>query len=113
MASPRSARREETTARRNEITKPGTAGDGEGDRESLASVETADIERERPISSVLSIRVPKALMRRLDQRARKLGKSPGTLARELIEDGLMDDGERTRDDLARLFSRWVEEARSM
>ena len=73
----------------------------------------ADIERKRPSSSVLSIRVPEVLMRRLDQRARSLGKSPGTLARELIEDGLMDNGGRTPDDLARLFSRWVEEARSL
>lgn len=44
-------------------------------------------------TSVLSIKMDRDLLRLLVERARELGIGPSTLARELIEEGLMARGE--------------------
>jgi predicted DNA-binding protein len=48
----------------------------------------ARLVRESPGTSVLSIRVPRDLLKELSTAARAREKTPGTFARELIEDGL-------------------------
>lgn len=67
-----------------------------------------DLKRTRPPTTVLSVRVPAALHRRLAERARADGKPESVIARELIERGLASDP-AVPADLARLFARWVEE----
>lgn len=69
-----------------------------------------DIVRTRPATSVLSIRVSERVLKRLGERARAEGRQISIVARELIEDGLARDAPATPRELARLFSRWVEEA---
>ncbi|MFA5786150.1 MAG: hypothetical protein WDA71_04060 [Actinomycetota bacterium] len=70
----------------------------------------ADIKRTRPATSVLSVRVPRDLLKELANRARREGKAPSILARELLERGLSPDSPTTPAELARAFSRWVEES---
>jgi plasmid stability protein len=69
----------------------------------------AELERGRPRTSVLSIRVPTELLRELSDRAGAQGKSTSELARELIESALLADGPSTPRELAAAFARWVEE----
>lgn len=69
----------------------------------------AELKRERPSSSVLSIRVPTELLETLSERAKTEGKPASLLARDLIERGLAIEGPMTPADLARMFARWVEE----
>jgi len=45
-------------------------------------------------TSVFSIKMDRELLRLLVERARELGVGPSTLARELIEEGLMSQGEQ-------------------
>lgn len=71
--------------------------------------EPVELKRTRPPTSVLSIRVPSELLKELTERARRQGKPASHLARELIEAGLVADSPSTPEDLARTFSRWVEE----
>lgn len=47
-----------------------------------------EVERRRTESSVLSVRLGRLVFRELVLRARREGKGPATLARELIEEGL-------------------------
>ena len=67
-----------------------------------------DLQRITPPTSVLSVRLPWALLDRLAERAKAEGKHESELARDLIERGLSGDPAIPAD-LARLFSRWVEE----
>lgn len=69
----------------------------------------AEVKRTRPPSSVLSIRVPSELIEALSRRAKTEGKPASILAREIIERGLTDERPMTPPDLARAFSKWVEE----
>ena len=48
----------------------------------------------RKKTSVFSIKMDRELLRLLVERARELGVGPSTLARELIEEGLMSRGEQ-------------------
>ncbi len=48
----------------------------------------------RKKTSVFSIKMDRELLRLLVERARELGVGPSTLARELIEEGLMSQGEQ-------------------
>jgi predicted DNA-binding protein len=47
-----------------------------------------EVERRRTESVVLSVRLPRHVFRELILAARREGKGPATLARELIEEGL-------------------------
>jgi len=69
----------------------------------------ADRTRRTP-TSVLSLRLPDALMEELTERARSQGKPAGTLARELLEASLTEDRPVTPSWLAGMFTRWVGEA---
>lgn len=71
--------------------------------------ESVDLKRERSATSVLSIRVPTKLLEALSERAASEGKPASLLARELIERALESDWPSTPRELARAFSRWVEE----
>ena len=71
--------------------------------------EPVELKRDRPPTSVLSIRVPSPLFDELSERARDVLKPVSHVARELIESGLARQGPSTPPDLARSFSRWVEE----
>jgi hypothetical protein len=72
--------------------------------------EPIELDRKGSPTSVLSIRVPADLLRALEDRAKTQGKPTSHVARELIEAGLLNEGPTTPSEVARMFSRWVEEA---
>jgi len=69
----------------------------------------ADLDRRRPPTSVLSIRIPAEMLRTLSERARAEGKSASVFARELIEAGLASEHPGTPEELAKAFTRWARE----
>ncbi len=69
--------------------------------------------RPRAMDTVLSIRMPRELLRELEIAARSQGKGPTTLARELIEQGLALGPSASVPLLAKVASRLAEEAARM
>lgn len=69
--------------------------------------------RPRAMSSVLSIRIPRELLRELESAARSQGKGPTTLARELIEQGLAAGPTASVPLLAKVASRLADETAGM
>jgi hypothetical protein len=69
--------------------------------------------RPRAMDTVLSIRMPRELLRELEIAARSQGKGPTTLARELIEQGLALGPSASVPLLAKLASRLAEETARM
>lgn len=65
------------------------------------------------LSVVLSVRLPAPVVERLSARAEREGRTESQVARDLIESGLATDLPTTPAELARAFSRWVEEVGRM
>jgi hypothetical protein len=68
-----------------------------------------DLKVELSDTTVLSIRVPRRLTHELSRRARLEGKPASAVARDLLERALESGTPSTPPELARAFSRWVEE----
>jgi predicted DNA-binding protein len=60
-------------------------------------------------SSVLSVRMPRSLLKELSTAARRIGKGPATLARELIEQGLALDHPASNEVLGRVLGRVIQQ----
>jgi len=60
-------------------------------------------------SSVLSVRMPRTLLKELSTEARRIGKAPATLARELIEQGLALDHPTSSAVLSRVLGRLIQQ----
>lgn len=71
-----------------------------------------EVDRDRPPTSVLSIRVPTGLLELLESKAASRGVAPSQLARELLDDALKSDLPRTRDDIREALIRALEGVRS-
>ena len=69
--------------------------------------------RPRPMNTVVSIRMPRELLRELEITARSQGKGPTTLARELIEQGLAVGPSASVPLLAKVASRLADETSRM
>jgi predicted transcriptional regulator len=92
------------------MSKEKDGSEGEALRDAWRRGRRAHMERTRaPNSSVLSVRVPDALLRQLTVIASEQDKPVGTLARELIEDAVLAKAARTPQSLARQFARWANE----
>ena len=63
-------------------------------------------------SSVLSVRMPRSLLKELSAAARRIGKGPATLARELIEQGLALDHPASNEVLGRVLGRVIQQVPS-
>jgi hypothetical protein len=61
--------------------------------------------RRGDLTTVLSVRLPRDILRALTLAARREGKGPGTLARELIERGLAEGGSASPARIARVLAR--------
>lgn len=77
--------------------------------ESWERGEPIELKRDRPPTSVLSVRVPSEVLRTLTERARLRGTTTSQVARELIERGIESEEPTTPADLAKRFGRWVDE----
>ena len=64
--------------------------------------------RRGELSAVLSVRLPRQVLRDLTLMARSHGKGPGTLARELIEQGLAMQGQPSPALIAAVLARFFE-----
>ncbi|HSZ36936.1 MAG TPA: hypothetical protein VK773_07575 [Acidimicrobiales bacterium] len=73
--------------------------------------EKVEIERPEPrnLASVLSVRMSRELLRELTIAARSVDKGPATLARELIERGLVDDFAPTPALIGKVLSRLLDQ----
>jgi hypothetical protein len=60
-------------------------------------------------SSVLSVRMPRSLLKELSTAARRIGKGPATLARELIEQGLALEHPASNEVLGRVLGRVIQQ----
>jgi hypothetical protein len=60
-------------------------------------------------SSVLSVRMPRSLLKELSTAARQIGKGPATLARELIEQGLALGHPTSNEVLGRVLGRVIQQ----
>lgn len=69
----------------------------EDEQELWRSAKRVEVERPtRAMTSILSVRMPREVFRTLSMVARRQGKGPATLARELIEEGLIREPEASR-----------------
>lgn len=66
-----------------------------------------EVRRERPSTSVLSIRVSQEVLEALGRRAREKDVAPSQLAREILESSLTSEEPRTPIELADALSRWL------
>lgn len=90
--------------------------DREGEHIARAWTEGApadDLTVARNLAVVLSVRVTEPLHRRLAERAARAGRTESQVARDLIEAGLASDLPTTPSELARAFTRWVDEVQRM
>ncbi len=62
----------------------------------------------RAMTSLLSVRLPRDVLRQLTLAARQQGKGPATLARELIEQGLTLEETELRPIFLRVLARFLE-----
>lgn len=68
------------------------------------------IRRRGELSAVLSVRLPRQVLKDLTLAARRQGKGPGTLARELVEQGLALQLSPSPALIARVLTRFLESA---
>jgi plasmid stability protein len=69
--------------------------------------------RRGELTTVLSVRLPRQILRELTLVARRHGKGPGTLARELIEQGLAAEGSASPVRIASVLVRLLESAAAL